>query len=261
MPDLAVATTSGIDILYNTGWGGFGAPDLINKTYFSSLAVGDFNGDGRLDLVAAWLNPPNYSVQVILHNVGRGFAKPVPYAVVRPLSIVVGDFNRDDHLDLAVLNYDDSISILLGNGDGTFQPQTNYITGSQSDFPTALLAVDVNGDGILDLARAAADYRAGVGILIGNGDGTFQPVQINGGSSFGVVAGDFNGDGKLDLAVGANGATAGILVGNGDGTFQPVEYFFISGFYAALVAAGDFDQDGRLDLALSNYTSIDLLLQ
>ncbi len=95
-----------------------------------------------------------------------------------------------------MLNQDDSISILLGNGDGTFQPQTLYQTGESRDFPTGLVAADFKGDGILDLARGAALYTSG-GILLGNGDGSFQSVQIYPGNSYGIVAGDFNGDGKL----------------------------------------------------------------
>ena len=80
-------------------------------------------------------------------------------------------------------------------------------------------------------------------------------------SSYGIVSGDFNGDGKVDLAVGANGSTAGILLGNGNGTFKPVKTFAYPSFSATLVVAGDFNQDGRPDLALGNYQSIELLVQ
>jgi hypothetical protein len=153
---------------------------------------------------------------------------------------------------LAALNSDDSISILLGNGNGTFQPQTVYPTGEYGDFPTALVTADFNGDGNLDLVRTAALYTAGVGILLGNGDGTFQPVQINLGSGYGLAAGDFNGDGKLDLGVGTNGPGAGILLGNGNGTFQPFLYYGTLGF---VLGVADFNRDGRLDIAIETETS------
>jgi hypothetical protein len=259
-PDLAVAATGGVQILHNLGNGTFGGLRKITNRYLSALAVGDFNGDGWLDLAGTELGAPAY-VYAMLNNAGKGFAAPVGYVTNDGTPVIAADFNRDGFLDLAVLNYDDSISILLGNGDGTFQPQTVYPTGSSSDFPTALIAADVNGDGIPDLVRTAALYTAGVGVLLGNGDGTFQPVQINIGSAYGVVAADFNGDGKLDLAVGGNGPGAGILFGNGDGTFQPVVYFYGDGSPAFSPALADFNNNGRADLALDTDAGIELLIQ
>jgi hypothetical protein len=259
-PDLAVAATGGVQILHNLGNGTFGGLRKITNRYLSALAVGDFNGDGWLDLAGTELGAPAY-VYAMLNNAGKGFAAPVGYVTNDGTPVIAADFNRDGLLDLAVLNYDDSISILLGNGDGTFQPQTVYPTGSSSDFPTALIAADVNGDGIPDLVRTAALYTAGVGVLLGNGDGTFQPVQINIGSAYGVVAADFNGDGKLDLAVGGNGPGAGILFGNGDGTFQPVVYFYGDGSPAFSPALADFNNNGRADLALDTDAGIELLIQ
>ena len=118
---------------------------------------------------------------------------------------VAGDFNGDGHVDLAVA-YDNSndISVLLGNGDGTFQPAVQYAVGSE---PGAIVAGDFNGDGRLDLAVAesgdAVTDPGGVSVLLGNGDGTFQPaVQYAAGiAPGGIVAGDFTGDGHVDLAV------------------------------------------------------------
>ena len=113
---------------------------------------------------------------------------------------MAGDFNGDGRPDLAVANYgSNDVSVLLGNGDGTFQPQVTYAVGSS---PVALVAGDFNGDGRPDLA--VANYGANdVSVLLGNGDGTFQPqvTYAVGSSPTALVAGDFNGDGRTDLAV------------------------------------------------------------
>jgi len=129
--------------------------------------------------------------------------------------LTAADFNGDDKLDLAVVNqFDDTISLLLGNGDGTFQTRVNYATGV---LPTWVGTADFNGDGKLDLTTADADNVGGIvaSILLGNGDGTFQPNvdYYNGKNSDQLAIGDFNGDGKLDLAA-ADGFsnTAFILV-------------------------------------------------
>src|ERR1039458_9695930 len=137
----------------------------------------------------------------------------------------------------------DSVSILLGNGDGTFQAAVNYYSGGQT--PLSVAVGDFNGDGKLDLvvADAASGY---VTVLLGNGDGTFQtPVNYGAGEYPNSVAvADFNGDGKLDLAVG--GEPVSILLGNGNGTFQAaVNYGAGSG---GPVAVGGFNGDGKLDL-------------
>jgi hypothetical protein len=170
----------------------------------------------------------------------------------QPIAITAGDFANNGILDLAVANGgSNSVSVLLGNGDGTFQPAVNYPVGS---FPDAIVAADFAGDGILDLAvtNSQADF---VSILVGNGDGTFRPavsVPVGAGPDA-LVAGDFDGDGNLDLAV-ANGNddTVSILMGNGDGTFM-AGGTFATGSDPDGIAAGDFGRDGRLDLAVTNY--------
>ena len=168
---------------------------------------------------------------------------------------MAGDFTGDGRTDLAVANaYDDSVSVLLGNGDGTFQPQVTYAVGAD---PDAIVAGDFNGDGRLDLAVVNRDADS-VSVLLGNGDGTFQPqvTYAVGANPDAIVAGDFTGDGRLDLAV-VNAGTfdysgsVSVLLGNGDGTFQPQVTYAVGANPRAIVS-GQFSGDGHTDLAVVN---------
>jgi hypothetical protein len=177
-----------------------------------------------------------------------------PPTGAQPDSIAVADFNQDGIVDLAVANLAaNTVSILLGNGDGTFtaaaaSPQT----GSQ---PLWLVAGDFNRDGKPDLAVAnLADNN--VTILLGNGDGTFTAAPNNpetGSQPNSIVAGDFNGDGLLDLAVlNAGMNTVTVLLGNGDGSFTASPLSAETGFYPRSLLSADFNGDGHLDLAAVN---------
>ncbi len=167
-------------------------------------------------------------------------------------AVVTADFNGDGVLDLATTNVDDnSVSVLLGNGDGTFQGKTDFATGLG---PRDLAAADFNGDTRLDLATANFPEDS-LSVLPGNGDGTFQGKTdyATGARPRGVVAADFNGDGRADLATANHaGHTISVRLGNGDGTFGARRDFVTSTWPMSIVAA-DFNGDGKLDVATPNY--------
>src|SRR5437870_4029868 len=250
-------------------WSTAPAPALAQTVSFTSsgefpvgtnpqwVAVGDFNGDGIQDLAVA--NAGSSTVSVLLGN-GDGTFRPARTfaAGTTPKAVAVGDFNGDGKLDLATASTgSNGVSVLLGNGDGTFQAPRGFPAGSGPNF---LAVGDFNGDGVQDLATAnfGSDTPADttVSVLLGNGDGTFRPPQTFGvgRGPVWVAAGDFNGDGKLDLAVPNFGdTTVSVLLGNGDGTFQAARNFPAGGSGPASVAVGDFNGDGRQDLAVTLY--------
>src|SRR2546426_619926 len=220
----------------------------------ASVAVGDFNGDGKRDLAVANYN--SSTVSVLLGDGNGTFQPAVTLAVgANPLAVAVGDFNRDGKLDLVVANSDSStVSLLRGNGDGTFQAAQNFATGSR---PWSVAVADFNGDGRPDLAVANFG-STNVSVLLNNGAGGFQAavtLETLGVAPDGIVAGDVNGDGRQDLVVAnATSNTFSVLLGNGDGTFQGPRTF-PAGNGPVAVAVADFDGDGNLDLAVANYGS------
>jgi FG-GAP-like repeat/FG-GAP repeat len=256
--DLAVAdqgtapdyTDGGLSVLLGNGDGTFRPPvQYATSVRPLAVAVGDFNRDGIPDLAVT-----NYTVSVLLGNGDGTFQAPANYAAGRQAwGITVGDLNGDGILDLAVGDVGSrSVGVLLGKGDGTFQPARYYAAGGTGDFIASVAIADLNGDGIPDLVAAAAGTSFTVGVLLGKGDGSFQPAHsypVGPQPNF-VAVGDFNGDGKPDLAV-ANSFSnnVSVLLGNGDATFQTAPHYGAGDFPQAIVAR-DLNGDGIPDLAM-----------
>jgi len=273
-----------VAVLLNNGDGAFQKPVSYSSGgyYAVSVAVADVNGDGAQDLVVANAcsntNCQGGSVDVLLGNGDGTFQAAVSYGAggFDAQSVAIGDINGDGRPDLVVtlcaLNGPSScgdrnggIAVLLGNGDGTFQAAVGINSSGVGAKSVAL--ADVNGDGKTDLLIAnlctsdcmGAPY-GGVVVMLGNGDATFQePVNYGSGGFMAVciVAGDVNGDGKLDLIVAnenslfSGAGSIAVLLGRGDGTFEGATTFGPddAGGYFGGLALGDFDRDGKLDIA------------
>jgi hypothetical protein len=272
-PDLAVVnqgsfststTPRSLSVLLGNGDGSFRpavTTDVPNS--FPSLAVGDFNSDGRADVALPTAgNGANPALEVLLGN-GDGSFQPnhrILSLGQAALSVTAGDFDRNGTLDLVTANGSSgTLSLLLGNGDGTFQPRTDLTVGAA---PRAVAVGDFNGDGRLDVV-AAQQLTDTVSVLLGHGNGTFAPplVFAASGADFtpdSMVVADVNGDGKLDLAIKSlsflesDAFRVGVLLGNGNGTFQAPLLGAAQPDGSGDLALGDFNNDGRIDAAVAD---------
>jgi hypothetical protein len=221
--------------------------------FWAPLAVGDFNEDGKLDLAT-----DHFDELSILLGQGDGtFALHgyVSFGLNQEQSLATGDLNADGKLDLVAMSRNGEqginfVNVLLGDGDGNFSHVATYGPDYYLDTNRLALA-DFDGDHDLDLASD------GWGVLLGNGDGTFQEPPGPGlgvaGSSLAVA--DFDADGKLDLATTRfSGGTVSVGLGNGDGTFQPAQSF-AAGSDPRSVNAADVNGDGVLDLVVTDYVA------
>jgi hypothetical protein len=233
----AFSTLAFLLLLSSTVFAGiFPSPINVPVTGADAIAVGDFNGDGKLDIVVA--DGASSTVQVLLNDGTGGIASSVSSvsAASVPASLVVGDFNGDGKLDVALHNkFDLQIIVLLGKGDGSFQSPIKTATSNSGRLVTG----DFNNDGHLDLATGNQIFR-------GKGDGTFQPSQTLSYAGAFYCAGDLNSDGNLDL-VGNDGTGFSILLGKGDGSFQGPNSTPITGTLRSLAVA-DMNGDRKIDV-------------
>jgi acetyl esterase/lipase len=266
--DLAVADSGSneVSILLGHGDGSFGLPHsyAVGRNP-QSIAVGDFRGNGIQDLAVANRNSNN--VSILLGSGDGSFAPASTIATGGAATFVVAaDFTGTGRSDLAVTTVDSSpyqrgsLSILLGNGDGTFRSGQSLTTVGRG--LTSMIVQDLNGDAVPDLA-VAGSLTDTVSILRGRGDGTFTldrnyPVE---GRPLSIAVGDFNGDGARDLVTVGDYGTVSVLPSNGDGTLQSWRSFW-GGANRVSVAVGDFNGDGLDDLVIAqNFTNqVSLLL-
>jgi hypothetical protein len=264
----AASCAEDVSILLGRGDGTFEPePRLTIGTCPNFVAVGDFDGDGRQDLVLA--NGVAGDLSVVLGRGDGSFGPEARFgAGVNPVSIAVGDLDGDGRQDLAVANeYDtasNGVSVLLGRGDGTFAAETFYAAGSR---PRSVGIGDLDGDGRSDLVVANL-YSNDVSVLLGRGDGTFGPQATfaAGALPVALAIGDWDGDGRKDVAVANASGGVSVLLGHGDGSFDAPAAYDTGGttsFWDAGIplAVGDLDGDGRQDLAVADYqSSVSVLL-
>lgn len=256
--DIAAAGSSNIYVLRGNGNGTFQSPQPFRAgNSVSRLASGDFNGDSRADLV--FTDTSDNKVYLALSSGNGAFQAPGAVSTgTNPRDVAAADVNGDGRLDVIVVYFGDygssgaagSIQVLLGNGSGGFQAPINLTASAE---PVRATVGDLNGDGKPDLVVSTADnnFHDYLGILLGNGNGTFQSASLIGvdfGPSQSALA-DFNGDGKVDILLGhcCGEVSMGVLVGNGNGTFQAETLLTGAGVGGSFVSAADLNLDGRAD--------------
>ena len=262
--------TVGAGVMLGDGHGKFKFGSGINNVHDPTLSIGsilagDFNRDGKLDLVVTNL----HGFSLFLGN-GDGTFRHFDDIVESQFyvsGIVAGDFNGDGKLDIALaatdLTNEIYVYLYAGNGDGTFQ-QAQTVYANTALQGGGLMLSDFNGDGKLDLVFRTESQ---LGIMLGNGDGTFQtPVFHTVGTQgqYTYAIGDINSDGRTDLIVSNyynfNNAELDVYLGNGDGTFQSPQRISVPEAELGIVV-GDFNTDGLLDVLFQTGLGMDALIQ
>ena len=291
IPDLIVADCGAnnqsncaggnVGVLLGNGDGTFNAANLNSLAPYgaTSVAVADVNGDGKPDLIVGTGSSTAGLVGVLLGNGDGTFQTEVTYSSggLSPLALAVANLGNGQ-FDVVVANQwtdntdtSSNVSVLVGNGNGTFNAPVSYGTGGF--FPDSIVITDVNADGKVDLVVANSSVGStgglgNVGVLLGNGDGTFGTAVAYSSGSYGaasVAVADVNGDGKPDVVVAncsssssdcsGGGGTVGMLLGNGDGTFQTAVTFGAGGNTPFWVSVEDLNGDGKPDIVAANCAS------
>jgi hypothetical protein len=219
------------------------------------FAAADVNNDGHMDVIM--VGKDFDEIRVHLGNGDGSFTTLDDfYSDDGPIDAAVADFDNDGHPDLALAKLlgDGGVSVLMGNGDGTFGPETDYVPGPYNELYSVSVG-DFNGDHVPDLLGMGVSYPGGFAFL-GNGDGTFEAFEVLGQEYFAGVA-DFDGDGLDDYAYPRGADDIGVHLSNGDGTFSYAGSFPVGDFPRA-VTAGDVSGDGIPDLVAANFESDDI---
>jgi hypothetical protein len=256
--DLVLATqlSDSLSVMLGNGDGTFGnaqAYPIVGQPWV--IGVGDFTGDGILDVVMTTVGSRVCGCVEVLPGNGDGtFGDRIltlPEMDTSSDGIAVGRFSADGNLDIAISG-SSQVEIYIGNGDGTFTLGNTYVLASA---PGSIATTSFRGNGKLDLA-VGLPFSGEVAILLGNGDGTFdQGANLSGSFASAVQTGDFNGDGKPDVVIltGFQSSFVTTFLGNGDGTFQPGISYPIGGS-PSFVGVGDFNGDRKQDLAVTDYS-------